>query len=194
MRRGERSEGRGGGLPQRRRSAGTPQHGAMPEAGASLLPPAAAGFLSGAPPALERPDLRQPPRKRGKRRRGWASFKNKTPKALAAAPQRPHPPQRKRGRSGRRTRGRHDRRATAGSAGRGGRDDRRRHDEGSGWRPEATWRSATRRRAKAGRPATAVRTRAFERRRAVCFQARHERKQTACRSGRLLPDGVAVRW
>jgi len=32
-----------------------------------------------------------------------------------------------------------------------------------------------------------------ERRRGVCFQARHERKQTPCRSGRLLTDGVAVR-
>jgi hypothetical protein len=55
------------------------------------------------------------------------------------------------------------------------------------------WLSATSRRGKAGRLATAVRTRAFERRRDVCQKRACERKQTACRSGRLLPDGVAVR-
>lgn len=60
-----------------------PEHSGCPEAEASLLPPAAADFLSGTPIRTERPDYRQPPRKRGKRRRGWASFKNKTPKALA---------------------------------------------------------------------------------------------------------------
>jgi hypothetical protein len=82
MRGGERSEARGGALPQRRRSAGTPQHGAMPEAEASLPPPAAADFLSGAPVTEGAPEPSPATPKNGEAEAWVGIFKNKAPKAL----------------------------------------------------------------------------------------------------------------
>jgi hypothetical protein len=105
------------------------------------------------------------PHQWSKRRRGRAPSKNITPQGAHSGAATPAHTAAQRGRSGRRTRGRHDRRATARSAGRGGRDDRRQHSEGSdrGERPACEARAAGDDRRG---PATAP----HERRHGVCFQ------------------------
>jgi hypothetical protein len=132
------------------------------------------------------------PHQWSKRRRGRAPSKNITPQGAHSGAATPAHTAAQRGRSGRRTRGRHDRRATARSAGRGGRDDRRQHSEGSdrGERPACEARAAGDDRRG---PATAHRTTPARAEARRVLPARHERKQTPCRSGRLLTDGVAVR-
>lgn len=134
------------------------------------------------------------PQKRGKRRRGRAP--QKTSRRRRWQRRRNARPRRKRsegGADGGHEEGTTEERLKGALAGRG-RDDRRRHGEGSGWRPG---RCGEVQRAAEDRPEDQRPRSEPGRSSGGGMSARseqRERKQTACRSGRLLPDGVGSRF